>query len=109
MNKKIFLALIAVAVIAPVMSYAAGTNNACDVINAFKTIFEQVGSAVVIIGWIITGVLYLLAGGDPGKIKTAKAALVACVIGTAVIVLSVTAFTFVNSALNLGGTQGSQC
>lgn len=53
-----------------------------------KTALQTIGLSIVIIGWIITGILYLISGGSPEKTGTAKKALIACVIGTVLIVLA---------------------
>jgi quinol-cytochrome oxidoreductase complex cytochrome b subunit len=49
----------------------------------------DIATPIVIIGWIIAGILYLTAAGSPEKIGTAKKALVACVIGTILVVLAI--------------------
>ena len=93
-----------VALILPITALAAGDTDA--IINAFKEIFVSIGAAIVVIGWIIAGILYLTAAGSPERIGTAKKALIACVIGTVLIIISATAYTFVKSALNIGGGAG---
>ena len=51
----------------------------------------------------------MTAGGAPDKTGTAKKALVACVIGTAVVIVAPLAYDFVNGALNLGGGGATTC
>jgi len=46
------------------------------------------GGGLAVIGFIIAGILYLLAGGSPEKIGKAKTALIAAAIGTALIALA---------------------
>ena len=94
---------------APSGSGAASGGDACTTILAIQGAFQKVGAAIVIIGWIITGILYLTAAGSPEKIGTAKKALIACVIGTALIIISTTAFDFINGTLSLGGAGFSWC
>ena len=106
MNKKILFLILLAIVALPVVAFA---DQACNTINAVKTITEELGVAIVVIGWIITGVLYLTAGGAPDKLGLAKKALVACVIGTAVIVLSTIAYNFVQDALQLGSGSLTNC
>lgn len=108
MNKKtLFLILLGVIISLPVVvlgQVTATSTDPCATINAFKNITMEVGAAVVIIGWIITGILYLTAGGAPEKTGTAKKALIACVIGTIVIIVAPGAYDFVKGALSITGS-----
>ena len=110
MNKNKFLTFSAVVicVVMPALALAAVTEP-CVVIEAFQDIFTKAAAAIVIIGWIITGILYLTAAGDPSKLKLAQGALVACVIGTAVVILAPMAYGFVDGALNLGSGDATTC
>ena len=86
MNKKIlFLTLFLLVGILPVAVLAE--VEVPLILENIKNMFIAVGAAVVVIGWIITGILYLTAAGGE-RLAVAKKALVACVIGTAVIVLA---------------------
>ena len=90
MNKKIlFIVLFLLIGVFPIIALAA--NDVAPIVTRIKNMFVSIGTAIVIIGWIIAGILYLTAAGNPEKIGIAKKALVAAVIGTALIVLSVTA------------------
>ena len=98
MNKKvIFIALLGILFI-PLLAKAADAYNT---ILAVKNIVIALGAAIIVIGWVVTGILYLTAGGAPDKLGTAKKALIACVIGTAAIIISSFASEFVSTALNL--------
>ena len=100
MNKKIlFLILLGAVLALPIIVFAA--SQACNTINAFTNITEALGAAIVIIGWIITGILYLTAAGAPDKLGTAKKALIACVIGTVAVIIATVAYGFVRDALAL--------
>ena len=57
-------------------------------VGAVQGTLEVVGGAIVFIGWIITGILWLLSGGSPEKTGTAKKAIVACTIGTILVILA---------------------
>lgn len=108
MNKKIvFLILLAMVLTLPLMAHA--DDKACQMIKTFKDTAIKIGASIVVIGWVITGILYLTAAGAPEKTGTAKKALIACIIGTIVIILAPTAYDFVNSALNAGGAAGGGC
>lgn len=84
----------------PVISSAAYVDTA---IGNIKSAFITVGSSIVVIGWIIAGILYLTAAGSPEKLGTAKKALFACVVGTALIILSVVAEMTISNLLMPGG------
>jgi uncharacterized membrane protein (DUF485 family) len=89
MNKKIlFLILLGFIVTLPVIALAANVQDTADIAESVKNLATDIGIAIVVIGWVITGILYLTAGGAPDKTGTAKKALIACVIGTAVIILA---------------------
>lgn len=94
MNKKIlFLALLLVVLVPTALVFAqddagGGGGTLTNMAEKVKTALQTIGLSIVIIGWIVTGILYLLSGGSPDKMGTAKKALIACVIGTVLIVLA---------------------
>ncbi len=86
MNKKTFFLILLVAVLAlPVLTYAAEVPT---MVQQIETAAKTIGTSVVVIGWVIAGVLYLTAGGSPEKTGLAKKALIAAIIGTAIIILA---------------------
>jgi hypothetical protein len=91
MNKKTLLlsALLGFAVL-PFVASAQGGGGATleGMASAFDTAIATVGGSIVFIGWIITGILYLTAGGAPEKTGVAKKAVVACTIGTVIVILA---------------------
>lgn len=102
MNKKIiFSILLAAVIVTPFITIAtpvrpagscgdpSGGNEelnriATNVMNAAST----VGAALAVIGFIIAGILWLTAAGSPTKLELAKKALMAAVIGTAILALA---------------------
>ncbi len=91
MNKKtLFLVLLAaVCVFFPVMQIVqAATLN--EMAAKAEQVAETVGTSIVVIGWIIAGILWLTSGGSPEKTGLAKKAILACVIGTILVVLAAT-------------------
>lgn len=77
---------------------------ATDVVSIFNTlagIFVKVGGAIVVIGWVITGMLYLTAAGNPETLSKAKKATIWCVVGTVVIVIAATAESFIRTSLGI--------
>ena len=53
-----------------------------------------VATWIVVIMWVVTGILYLICLGDPGKLKLANASLIAAVAGTILVILAQIALTF---------------
>jgi len=99
MNKKIlFLALLGVLVL-PTLAAAATLQGMSDA--AAQTAL-YVATGVVIVLWVLTGILFLTAQGEPATLNKAKMALLAAVIGTVVIIIASTgADTFVKSIFGL--------
>ena len=95
MDKKLLLALLSVFLALTVLASAAPTL--ISMANSLAMNIIGVGYAVVVIGWIITGVLFLTAAGDPAKISTGKMALFASIAGTIIVILAQTAVSFVGS------------
>jgi len=86
MNKKILNSiLITTTLVFPGMVFAAEVPA---MVTSIKNAFVLIAGSIVVIGWIVAGILYLTAAGSPEKTGTAKKALIACVIGTALVVLA---------------------
>jgi len=101
MNKKILFLILLGILILPVIALADDITITGMVANV-EAIISYIAGAVVVILWITTGLLFLLAQGDPGKTNSAKAALYAAVIGTVIVVLAYSAMNIVNSAITAG-------
>jgi hypothetical protein len=52
--------------------------------------------------WVLTGILFLIAQGDPGKLNIAKAALFTSIAGTIIVILAVSAQTIISNSLTSG-------
>lgn len=96
MNKKILgLILLAGLIVMPVVVLgqvvpdggSGASNTATQIAQNIMTLALTIGTVIVVIGWIIAGILYLTAMGDPAKLKIAKGAMVAALIGTALVVV----------------------
>ncbi|MBI1866321.1 MAG: hypothetical protein HY005_03340 [Candidatus Staskawiczbacteria bacterium] len=61
-----------------------------------------VATAIVIIFWIVTGVLFLSSQGDPGKLTTAKHSLFAAIAGTILVILAYSAGVIIENAILFG-------
>lgn len=67
--------------------FACGQN--CTISTFFAAIVERVllpvGGVVAVVAFIWSGFMFVLAQGDPSKIKTAKTALTYTAVGTAIL------------------------
>jgi len=61
----------------------------------------SVATGVVVVMWVVAGILFLLAAGDPGKLGTAKTGLIAAVIGTVVVIVANGAVALVGGAFRI--------
>lgn len=95
----LFIALLLVVLIFP--SFTSAQTITSIVINLAK-IVSYVSAFIAVSFWIITGILFLTAQGDPSKLTKAKLALVGAIIGTAVGILAVAAPDIIGSAVLLG-------
>lgn len=68
---------------------------------AAEAAFTKIGASIVVIGWTIAGILWLVSAGSPEKIGTAKKAIVACVIGTLLIIIAAGAQLFIQMTFNI--------
>lgn len=65
--------------------------------SAAKTALT-VASYIVILMWVVTGILFLIATGDPAKLKTGKTALIASIAGTVLILVAEFGMSIVSQA-----------
>ena len=101
MNKRIFfLILLAAAIILPNMVSAVTLGGIAQSVAQQVII---VGTWIVVIMWVVTGILFLTAGGEPAKLNSAKMALFAAIGGTILIILANGACNFVNNSFGIGG------
>lgn len=96
--KKIqaILILLVGALVLPSMVLAITVQTMAENI---KNVVWDVGVVIVVIFWILTGVLFLVALGSPEKVSTAKKALIAAIIGTIIVVLANSALSVVTNAI----------
>ena len=107
MNKKIiFLLLISVlAMPTIVLSANSGGVTIQTIISAAVNTTLYIASGIVVILWIVTGVLFLTAQGDPGRLQSAKKALFSAVAGTLLVIAASSAINIVGQAFGLGTTS----
>lgn len=96
-DKKIYLILLG-ALVLPSSAFAATVQGMVD--GAVQTTL-YIASGIVVILWVVTGVLFLTALGDPAKLKSAKTGLFAAIAGTVLIIVASGALNLVRSAFNI--------
>lgn len=72
-------------------------------IDNIKTATWVIFTIVALICFVVAAILFLTAGGEPEKIKTARSAFIWGIAGVAVGILAFTIITFVTGIIN-GGT-----
>ena len=91
MNKKIgFLILLAGLFALPLFVSAA---TIATMAQAIAGQVVAVGTWIVVIMWVVSGIMFLMAAGDPGTLKNAKTGLFAAIGGTIIIFLAVSAIS----------------
>lgn len=88
-------------IVLPQIALAQPTTITQMVTN-LASLISGIAVFITIACWIITGLLFLMAQGDPSKLTKAKTALIWAVVGTAVAILSATAVAIINNALTFG-------
>lgn len=81
---------------------SAQPTTITQIVTNLATLITGIAIFVVVISWIITGLLFLTAQGDPAKITKARTALIWAVVGTAVAFLAGTAIFIIGNALSFG-------
>jgi len=98
MNKKaLFLILLGVLVLPSLASAQIIQNMVTAAVNT--TWIIAVG--VVVILWIVTGILFLTAQGDPSKLTLARKALLSSIVGTALAILAFSAQGLIGNSLGI--------
>ena len=87
MNKKILLLMLLGAIVA-LPSMASADFSIQGMASATAANVLTVGLYIIVIGWVVTGVLFLMAQGEPGKLNTAKTALFAVIGGTIILIIA---------------------
>lgn len=101
MNKKnTILKLLTTAVLfLPAIAFAQDISLT-GMIDSAVMLTLYIGSAIVVILWVITGIMFLTAQGDPAKLTSAKKALFASIIGTVLVFVASSALTIIGNMLS---------
>jgi hypothetical protein len=97
MKKKILFLILSIFIVCPFIIFAA--NSPTVIFEEFKKLVVSLGMALVVVGWIVAGVLYLMAAGNPEKIQTAKKAMIAAIIGTVLVVIAAAGYDVIKGLL----------
>jgi hypothetical protein len=101
MNKKLFALVSSLGIILfPITAFAL--NDVNDIIaNILSFIVWPIFVGVVIIMFIYAGILFATASGDPGRVATAKKAVIWAFIGAIVGVAAYSAVNIIGSILGV--------
>lgn len=114
MNKKtlgltiLTAALLSVLIFSFASAISAG-DPACVIILAIKDALLGVGAILVIVGWLVAGILYLTSAGSQTRMGIAKAAMIAAIIGTLLVIIAPTAYNFINQVTGSQGSASGDC
>lgn len=103
MNKKLSFLTLLGAIVSPALALATdgGDITITGMVDAAVQTTLYIASGIVVILWIVTGILFLTAQGDPAKLKTAKSSLFAAVAGTVLVIVAASAISLVKSMFGL--------
>ncbi len=108
MNKKIlFLILLTVILLLPFAYAEADNARLCGMVAKVRDISLLVGGSMTVVGWVVAGILYLTSAGGE-RMKTAKTALIAAVIGTVLVALSWSAGAIIIDTIGEGEVSGCE-
>jgi type IV secretory pathway VirB2 component (pilin) len=85
-NTKALLSVLILCVLAAPFFAFAQADPVMNIINRFITWFTQIALALVVVCIIIGGFLFITAGGDTGKVDSAKKFITFAVVGLIVVV-----------------------
>jgi len=100
MNKKTLFSILTTALVCPVLALAA-VPTIGGMAAAIAGQVYIVGTWIVVIFWVVTGILFLTAQGEPGKLEKAKMSLFAAIGGTVIVILAKSAVAFVANSFGL--------
>ena len=89
LNKKIlFFILLAGVLIFPLQAMGVVPQALATVLTNINDVIKTIGTALIVVGFVVAGIMYLISGGNPEKTGTAKKALIAAVIGSIIVMLA---------------------
>jgi sorbitol-specific phosphotransferase system component IIBC len=100
-NKKILFFIILAAVLVPSL-YVAQANSLGSIVDQAASSLAGLTVGLSTIAFIVAGIMYLSAAGNPSRLTIAKGALIAAVIGIVIVVLATGAQDFVSTFFGIG-------
>lgn len=100
-RKKIIQSVIALSTLPLLVGAAEAGATPATIAAALANQVVLVGTWIVVIMWVVTGILFLTAQGEPEKLKKARTSLFAAIGGTVLIILASGAVAFIKNSLNL--------
>lgn len=101
--KKIVVSLILLTVLlAPALAFAqpgVTIGSIEQLVNAIKRPLWIVFGLIALIAFVVAGILFLTASGDPDKIKTARTAFLWGIVGVVVGIVAYSIVTIIETAL----------
>ena len=101
MNKKILIILLLAVLAAPALTLAEGDVTLGSMAQAAASTALAVATGVVVVMWVVAGIMFLVAAGDPGKLGGAKTGLIAAIAGTVVVIVANGAVSLVGGIFNI--------
>ncbi|OGZ85047.1 MAG: hypothetical protein A2401_02990 [Candidatus Staskawiczbacteria bacterium RIFOXYC1_FULL_38_18] len=103
MNKKILFLVLLGVILVPTSCFAVISNDLPTLIDNLAQQLGLMAGSLSIIAFIVAGIMFLTATGNPSRMTIAKGALIAAVIGIIILALSGTAKDFVENLFNTTG------
>lgn len=100
-DKKFFLLLLAITALMP--SVASADTTLLGLVEGAKASLMALGGGLATIAFIVAGIMFLTATGNPSRMEIGKKALLAAVIGIVIIVLAGGAELFVKGFFGMTG------
>ena len=100
MNKKILFAILLLAIVTLPISVSGQTLK--EVVNNVKDQLIPLAAGLSTIAFIVSGLMFLSATGNPSRMTIARGSLMAGVIGIVIIILANNACTFVHGIFGVG-------
>ena len=86
-----------VVVALPSVAFGQEVKQLKDYINGLSTNLQGLGGGLSTIAFIVAGIMFLTATGNPSRMTIAKGSLIAAIIGIVIIVLAGSAKIFVTA------------
>jgi len=97
-NKKVLFSILLGFLALPTLVFG---QTLATMAQAIAIQVVAVGRWIVVIMWVVTGILFLTAQGEPAKLNSAKMGLFASIGGTILIILATSAVSFVANSFGL--------